>query len=166
MPANANLEVGLAQMASWLENGYRITIPQGAVTDCDPHVLEVTAGGETISATFVRCDTTPEPFAFPWMQDVAVGTTVISEAAIITGIETAVPVTVLGGEYSIGCGSTYQRTRMDMPDESSACATQQPRGWSRGFYAADRWWRGCLVHFEYDFFGAATAATTTTTATA
>ena len=168
MPANANLEVGLAQMASWLENGYRITIPQGAVTDCDPHVLEVTAGGETISATFVRCDTTPEPFAFPWMQDVAVGTTVISEAAIITGIETAVPVTVLGGEYSIGCGSTlYQRTRMDTAGRIRLLAPHVRREWwSRGFYAADRWWRGCLVHFEYDFFGAATATATTTAATA
>ena len=80
-PADASSEDALARMASWLENGYRITIPQDAVTDCDPHVLEVTAGGDTISATFVRCDTTPDRFEFPWLQDVAVGATVISEAA-------------------------------------------------------------------------------------
>ena len=107
LPAEASLEGALAIMASWLENGYRITIPQDAVTDCNPHVLEVTTGGETTNITFVRCDTTPERFDFPWMQDVAVGTKVVSEAAIITGIETAVPVNVLDGEYSIGCGSTF-----------------------------------------------------------
>ena len=47
MPADANLAVGLAQMASWLENGYRVTIPQGAITDCNPHVLEVTGVGKS-----------------------------------------------------------------------------------------------------------------------
>lgn len=109
----------LAGMVSWLKNGYRISIPQSAVTDCNPHVLEVAVGGESASISFVRCDTTPEPFEFADLQDVAIATTVVSEPATITGVETAVPVTVIGGEYAIGCGSSYtSEPGWIMPGES------------------------------------------------
>lgn len=120
----------LAKMASWLENGYHITIPQDAVTDCNPHILEVSAGGESISVSFVRCDTTPELFDFADLTNVAVGTTVVSEPAVITGIETATPVTVMDGEYSIGCGSSFtSEPGWIMPGESVCLRhTSAPQG--------------------------------------
>ena len=100
-------DLALAKIAKWLEDGYRVTIPEEAVTDCESHKLEIVVRGEAASRRFVRCDTTPEPFMFDESSDVAVDTMVVSEPAIITGIDAAVGVKVSGGEYSIDCSATF-----------------------------------------------------------
>ena len=41
---------GVAKSVSWLEHGYRITIPPDAVPDCEWHMLEVTFHNEIIGA--------------------------------------------------------------------------------------------------------------------
>ena len=116
-----NFAGAFTSMAAWLEDGYRITIPQGIITDCNPHMLEVTVRGEGSSMPFVRCDTTPDRFSFADLRDVAVGTIVVSDAVTITGIETAVPVSVIDGQYSIGCGSNFTRESGWISPGDSVC---------------------------------------------
>ncbi len=97
----------LPTMASWLKDGYRVSIPHDAIDDCDRHKLAVTVRGESTSVTFSRCDTTPEPFRFRHRTDVPVGKRVRSNTVTIAGIDTAVPIRVFGGEYSIGCETGF-----------------------------------------------------------
>jgi len=108
-------------LAGLLNNAYRLTIPNIAVTDCNPHMLEVTAQGQSESAAFTRCDTTPENFDFADQTGVARGAVVVSDAVTITGIESPVAITVTGGEYSIGCGSTFTAIPGIILPEAEVC---------------------------------------------
>ena len=89
-----------------------LALPQATVSDCDPHVLEVTVSGlgaqdQSASIPFTRCDTTPELFGFESSDGATPGSVVISNAVPIKGIESPVAVAVYDGEYSIGCGATF-----------------------------------------------------------
>jgi hypothetical protein len=97
----------LRTMSSWLNHGYRVSIPESAISDCDWHRLAVTVGGESTAVTFSRCDSTPEPFTFTDRLDAPVAKRIRSNPVTITGIDTAVPIRVYGGEYSIGCNTTF-----------------------------------------------------------
>ena len=66
-------------------------------------VLTVT----TTSTTPPPPDSTPDAFTFTDVLGVAVGTLRTSNAVAITGMNTAAPISVVGGEYSIGCGATF-----------------------------------------------------------
>ena len=90
-----------------LNNEYKLTIPTIEVQDCDQHTLDVTVQGETGSITFTRCDTTPDDFNFTNATGVAPSSVVTSNAVTIVGIDTPAPISVTGGEYSIGCGATF-----------------------------------------------------------
>ena len=94
---------------SLLGSAYRLVIPTARVADCNPHMLEVAVFGETASASFVRCDTTPEPLEFRTQEGVAPQSLVVSNAATITGIESPVEISVHGGSYSLGCRSVFTR---------------------------------------------------------
>ncbi len=72
-------------------------------------MLEVTVLGETASAAFARCDTTPDPLAFDTQEGVAPGSVVVSNAATITGIDGPVQISVYGGGYSLGCRTGFTR---------------------------------------------------------
>ena len=71
------------------------------------HVLEINVRSESTVSTFTRCDATPEPFDLEDAENVAAGARIVSSAPTITGIESPVPVEVIDGDYSIGCGSTF-----------------------------------------------------------
>ena len=118
----------MAIVASLLNDGYQLTIPQTAVTDCNPHMLEVTVQGQTQSAAFNRCDTTPEPFEFEAADNVPGGSVVVSNAAVITGIEGPVDVTVTGGEYSIGCNGTFISTPGIAQPDDEVCVRHTATG--------------------------------------
>ena len=92
-----------------LGSAYRLVIPSARVSDCNPHMLEVTVRGETASASFVRCDTTPDPLEFRSQEGVAPGRLVVSSAATIGGIDSPVEIAVHGGGYSLGCNSSFKR---------------------------------------------------------
>lgn len=97
----------LATMTALLEESYRLSIAQAAVTDCNWHVLEVTVRGESASLPFTRCDRTPERLNFDFQAGLARDVTVVSNAATLTGIESPVEISVIDGEYSIGCGNSF-----------------------------------------------------------
>ena len=94
-----------------LGSGYRLVISSARVTDCNPHMLEVTVLEETASTSFVRCDTTPEPLHFRTKESVRPESVVVSNAATITGIDSPVEISVYGGGYSLGCRSGFTRAR-------------------------------------------------------
>jgi subtilisin-like proprotein convertase family protein len=62
---------------------------------------------ESTSTTPPPPDTTPDAFTFTDVSNVPVGTLRTSNAVTVTGINTAAPVSVTGGEYSIGCGTAF-----------------------------------------------------------
>ncbi len=68
----------------------RTTLAIGGVTD-------------TFSSTTATADTTPNAFAFPAVSGVTPGSTVVSTAVVISGINAPTPVSVVTGEFSIGC---------------------------------------------------------------
>jgi hypothetical protein len=103
----SDLPAALDSIASWLHDGYRLEIPQSAVTDCEAHMLEVTVQARTQGAPFLRCDSTPTPFEFSSVDDVAAGSLVVSNTVTPTGFESPIEVSVFDGEYSIGCGSQF-----------------------------------------------------------
>ena len=108
-------------LAGLLGNAYRLSIPATAVTDCNPHMLEVTSRGQSASFAFTRCDSVPDDIHFTSQMDVAPGAVVVSDTVTITGIESPVDITVTGGEYSIGCGSTFTSAPGFVLPDSEVC---------------------------------------------
>jgi hypothetical protein len=103
-------DFALAEVASLLNDAYRLTFPESTVTDCDPHVLEVSVPGladQWASIPFARCDTTPEPFTFDDVIGASPSAVVVSNTVMIAGIKSPVAIKVFDGNYSIGCGETF-----------------------------------------------------------
>ena len=100
-------DLAVSRIADWLNDSYRLSIPADAVTDCDLHALELSVRDQSAVLSFSRCDSNPDPFTFEWADEVEPGVTVVSPVITITGIDGPVPVDVFGGEYSIGCGSSF-----------------------------------------------------------
>lgn len=96
----------IASMGSWLTDGYRVTIPHTAIGDCRWHKLGVTVGEESRSVTYSRCDSTPDPFGLRDLYDVDLSKRVRARA-VITGIDGPALVQVHGGQYSVGCTTSY-----------------------------------------------------------
>ncbi|HEX7764187.1 MAG TPA: hypothetical protein VF433_11330, partial [Cellvibrio sp.] len=67
----------------------------------------VTVGGvaRTFSVTTELPDTTPNPFSFTAVTGAALNATISSTAVTISGINTAAPISITGGEYSIAGGA-------------------------------------------------------------
>jgi hypothetical protein len=68
-------------------------------------VLTVGGVSDTFTSTTVAPDTTPEPFAFGAETDVALSSERTSAEVQISGINTAAPIGVTGGSYSINGGA-------------------------------------------------------------
>jgi hypothetical protein len=107
--ATTSIGKAYASIQELLGNAYRLIIPVDRVTDCSPHMLEVRVLGESSSAGFARCDTTPDPLEFDTREGVAPGSVVVSNTATITGIDGPVEVRVHGGQFSLGCRASFTR---------------------------------------------------------
>jgi subtilisin-like proprotein convertase family protein len=66
-------------------------------------------------------DTTPDAFSFTDVTNVALSTLQTSNAVSITGIDTPAPVSVVGGEYSIGCGSAFTTNPGTITNGQTVC---------------------------------------------
>ncbi len=106
---DSQFDDAIARLGVLLNDAYDISIPASAVADCNLHVLDINVRSESTVSTFTRCDATPERFDLEDAENVAAGARIVSSAATITGIESPVPVEVIDGDYSIGCGSTFTR---------------------------------------------------------
>jgi hypothetical protein len=105
-PDAAAIDNAYVDVSELLNNEYLITIQSGLM-DCEPHVLEVAVQGQAApaTATFTRrvCDTEPDPFSFTSLSDRAPSTGATSNTVTITGIEKPAHISVINGNYSIGC---------------------------------------------------------------
>ena len=117
-----------------LTHEYLITIPSG-IGDCAEHTLEVAVAGQAAPATvqFTRriCDTEPNPFTFDTVTGVARGATVQSNTVTITGIEVPAHISIISGEYSIGCDNNgFTRDPGTIENGETVClqqnASQEP----------------------------------------
>jgi hypothetical protein len=66
-------------------------------------------------------DTTPDPFSFTAQTGVEQSALITSNAVTITGIDAPAPVTVSGGEYSIGCTSTFTSASGTVNNDETIC---------------------------------------------
>ncbi len=66
-------------------------------------------------------DTKPDVFTFMDVVNVAVGTLQTSNTVTITGINHAAPVSVTGGEYSIGCSNTFTTATGIISNNQTVC---------------------------------------------
>jgi hypothetical protein len=91
-----------------ISNGQTLQLRTSAPTAAGASsTATVTVGG--VSAVFnvstAAIDTTPDPFSFAPVTGAALSTRVESAAVIISGINAAAPVSITGGEYSVGGGT-------------------------------------------------------------
>jgi uncharacterized delta-60 repeat protein len=83
----------------------------------------LTVGGvsDTFTTTTIPADGTPDPFTFPSQTGVPIGGTVVSADIIIGGFNVAVPVSVTGGMYSIGCNHPFTDQPGQLPAGQRIC---------------------------------------------
>jgi hypothetical protein len=114
-----------------LTSEYLVTIPNG-ITDCDTHTMVVTVAGQAAPATaqFTRrvCDAEPNPFSFTSQTDLEPSTSVTSNAVTIAGLEVGSHVSVIQGEYSIGCTATFTNNPGTIADGETVCVRQTTAG--------------------------------------
>jgi len=93
-----------------VNNGNTVRVRQtssstfSATTDC---TLTIGGVSDTFRLTTLAADTTPNAFAFVDQTGVALNTLVTSNAITVSGINTAAPISVTGGEYEINGSGTW-----------------------------------------------------------
>jgi hypothetical protein len=69
----------------------------------------------------IGSDTTPDPFSFEDKVDVKLGMPVVSAPVTISGIDMPATITVVGGEYSVGCTGTWTKTNGTISNDQWVC---------------------------------------------
>jgi uncharacterized delta-60 repeat protein len=69
--------------------------------------LAIGGVSDVFTSTTLAADTSPDAFSFSSQSNVAKSTPVTSNAVTIGGINAPAPISVTGGEYSIGCNGTF-----------------------------------------------------------
>ena len=83
------------------------------------------ASGVITIAVPAAPDTTPDPFAFASRSAVQRSTLVTSGAITVSGMNTAAPISVVGGEYSIGCGASFTSEVGSISSGQAVCVRHQ-----------------------------------------
>lgn len=78
--------------------------------------------GDVVMARFQGGgDTTPDAFAFTDMPEVPLNYVMVSNAVTLTGFDLPAPISVQGGEYSVGCGPVFTGTPGTITAGYSVC---------------------------------------------
>ena len=105
-----------------------MTLRQSASSSCETAtVATVTIAGvpRSFSVTTLACDTTPsEPVSFVTQANVPVGASRTSNNLYFDGFNTAIPISVTGGEYSIGCTATFTASPGTITPANNVCVRQ------------------------------------------
>jgi LmbE family N-acetylglucosaminyl deacetylase len=89
--------------AGTVANGQAVTVRQTAsATSNTTTVATLTIGGVSAGFSVTTGDITPNAFTFTAQTNVAVNTVVISNSITVGGVTLPAPISVVGGEYSIG----------------------------------------------------------------
>jgi uncharacterized delta-60 repeat protein len=131
--AVANGEFSIGCNGVWVASGGTRVISNGGVV-CVRHdsgtasstdtVTTLTIGGVQGTFTSSSGDATPDAFTFTDQTGVAKSTTITSAALTVSGITIAAPISITGGEYSIGCGSTYSNAAATVSNGQTVCVRQ------------------------------------------
>ncbi|MEW6764302.1 MAG: S8 family peptidase [Pseudomonadota bacterium] len=83
----------------------------------------LTVGGfqAVFSSTTVQPDATPDAFGFTTVNNASLSTPLTSNAVTISGINTATPVSVTGGEYSLGCTASFTSSAGQIQNGQTVC---------------------------------------------
>jgi glucose/arabinose dehydrogenase len=81
-------------------------------------------GGGNGSGNAMPADTTPDQFTFTDQTGVPQSTPIISAPITITGISAPAPISVSGGEYSLGCSANYVSTAGSVSPNQQVCVRQ------------------------------------------
>lgn len=89
----------------------------GGVTNT---VLAVGGVSDTFTSTTIG-DITPDVFSFPAQPDVPKSTVITSAQVTLTGFTSNAPITVTGGQYSIGCTASFTAVAGSVAPNSTVC---------------------------------------------
>jgi len=114
--------------AGTINDGQSVTLRQTASANCSTTTtVTVTIDGVArgFDVTTIPCDTSPDPISdFLGQGNVPVNSVRVSNSISITGINGATPVSITGGEFSVGCTGTFTTgagvTRSARPARCSA----------------------------------------------
>ncbi|HEX4910720.1 MAG TPA: hypothetical protein VFV64_08160 [Permianibacter sp.] len=85
-------------------------------------VTTVTIGGSAFEFRSVtKSDNDPNAFSFASQTGVAQNTTIVSAPATITGIAVPAAVSIVGGQYSVGCTGTFTAAAGTISDGQTLC---------------------------------------------
>ncbi len=115
-----------------INNGCATSIRWGGDTDVGVGTAigiscgTLAAGPLTITgtATEIIPDADPDAFSFTAQTDVAVSTAITSNTVTISGINTAAPISVTNGQYSVGCTGTFTSSAATINDGQTVCVRQ------------------------------------------
>ena len=88
-------------------------------------VLTVGGVSDTFSSTTIAGDASPTPFSFVDQAGVDLSTSITSAPVTIQGIDISSPISVTGGEYSIGCTSTFTTAAGSIAPGKTVCVRHQ-----------------------------------------
>jgi uncharacterized delta-60 repeat protein len=84
-------------------------------------VLTIGGVSDTFTSTTLAGDTTPDAFAFTAQSNVSEGTSIRSNTVTIEGINSAAPISVTNGEYSLGCDATFTSAAGTITSGQTVC---------------------------------------------
>ena len=87
-------------------------------------VLTVGGVSDTFTSTTLPGDAVPTDFSFVDQTGVDLSAPITSAPVTITGIDIPSPVSVTGGEYSIGCNGTFTRAPASISSGQTVCVRQ------------------------------------------
>ena len=111
-------------VAGTISDGQALTLRQTASAVCDTTtVATVTVGAATFAFNLrtVPCDTAIDPFTFTNRANVPVNSAQVSDTVTITGVNGATPISVTGGDYSIGCTTTFTSVAATINNNQTVC---------------------------------------------
>jgi len=110
--------------AGTIGNGQAVCVRHTASADfsaATDTTLTVNGVADTFSSTTLAQDTTPDQFTFTDAGNVAPNSLQTSNIVTIGGINDAAPISVSGGEYSIGCAGTFMSTPGTVSNGQTLC---------------------------------------------
>lgn len=86
----------------------------------------LTVGGvsATFTSTTANVDVVPNPFSFASLTNVELSTQITSNAVTITGIDAPSPISIAGGQYSIGCNNVFTVATGRISNNQTVCVRQ------------------------------------------
>ncbi|MGQ0503167.1 MAG: FG-GAP-like repeat-containing protein [Panacagrimonas sp.] len=110
--------------AGTITNGQGVCLSHTASASASTMVtttLSIGGVSGSFSSTTVAADSTPDPFTFTSATGVPLGSIQTSDPITVSGIEAAVPISVAGGTYSIGCGVIFVSTASTISNGQTVC---------------------------------------------